>query len=905
MKSRWLLWIFAVAFIWLVISRFAEIRKLVEVLMHGQWQWVLVALVLQVIYHIVYAGLYASSFDTVGVQSRVLNLVPVLFASMFVNAAAPSGGASGAALFVDDASRRGQSAPKAVIGTLMVWIADFSSFALVLVAGIIILVNYHDLKLYEVAGALVLIIIIASLTGAILLGLWQPALLRRVLGWVQRTVNRLAERFGRHDILDEKWASNNTDEFIEAARAITLHPRQVGRSFAIALLAHAIDLATLQALFLAFHEPTHLGVLVGGYAMGVLFWIVAITPQGIGIVEGVMALVFTSLGVPVARATIIALAFRGVTFWLPLLIGFVLIQRVRVFRTKEQPRLDTVSVHAVAVLTGLMGVINVLSAVTPTLRPRLMILEKYLPFEVRISSHLTAALAGFALLLLADGLWRRKRVAWFLTLVVLLISGVSHMLKGLDYEETGLALGLAILLVLLRNHFRAESDRPSIRQGIRVLVAALVFTLLYGMAGLYFLERHFNVHFGLFAALRQTIVLFTMFYNPGFAPATRFGRYFIDSIYTVGLVTLGYAFFMLARPVLIRIPSTDEERDRAQAIVFAHGRTSLARFALLEDKSYYFHPGGSVVAYVARGRAAVALGDPIGSSKDAAATIRGFKEFCSRNDWYPSFYQTAPDTLPLYRVEGFNALEIGCEGIVHLDQFSLEGRDNKSMRSAINRLTRLNHNAVFYAPPLSDWLMEQLQDVSDEWLTEVHGSEKHFSLGWFEDNYVRNCPVMAVFDPNEQCTAFANIVTEYQANEITIDLMRHRQHVENGTMDFLFVRLFEWARQQGFATFNLGMSAIAGVGDHSDDPTVERAIRFIVEHVNQFYNYKGIHEFKEKYHPEWSPRYLIFPGVASLPAVGMALVRADSGDNFIRDYIRDLFRKGSEPISHPIGNAIR
>ncbi len=905
MKSRWLLWIFVVAFVWIVISRFREIRKLAEILARGQWQWVLVAALLQVIYHIVYSALYASAFDTVGVHSNVFDLIPVLFASMFVNSAAPSGGASGAALIVDDAVRRGQSAPKTVIGTLLVWIADFGTFTLVLIAGMSILLVYHDLKVYEVAGAVALLVMITALAGAMLLGLWQPGLLHRLLSWVQRTANRLMVRFGRPAVLEEGWADHNSTQFTEAAQAIATQPRRVARSFGIALGAHLIDLATLLVLFLAFHQAVGLGILVGGYAMGVLFWIVAITPQGIGIVEGIMALVFTSLGVPVARATVIALAFRGLTFWLPLLIGFVLIQRVRIFRVREQTHLETLGVHAVAVLTGLMGVINVLSAVTPSLRDRLAILDKYLPFEVRISSHLTAALSGFALLLLADSLWRRKRLAWLLTLVILFISGISHLLKGLDYEEAGLAFGLAIWLILLRHHYHAESDRPSVWQGIRVLGAALFFTLTYGVLGFYFLDRHFRVKFAFMTALRQTVVMFTQFYYTGVEPISRFGRYFVNSIYLVGAVTIGYAFLMLVRPVLIRVPASENEHEQALSIVKAHGKTSLAHFILLDDKSYYFHPGGSVIGYVAKGRAAVALGDPVGPPEDIPLAIEGFKEFCLRKDWYPAFYQTLAETLPFYRAQGFNAFEIGCEGIVHLDQFSLEGRDNKSMRSAINRLARLQHRAEFYSPPLSDALMEQLQAVSDEWLAHVQGSEKHFSLGWFEDNYIRNCPVMTVIDADGECTAFANIVTEYHASEITIDLMRHRRQVENGTMDFLFVSLFQWARQQGFATFNLGMSSIAGGEDHREDPAVERAMHFIVEHVNQFYNFKGIHEFKEKYRPEWSPRYLIFPGVVSLPAVGMALVRADSGDNFLRDYTRGFLKKGAPAVLHPSGNAIK
>jgi phosphatidylglycerol lysyltransferase len=118
--------------------------------------------------------------------------------------------------------------------------------------------------------------------------------------------------------------------------------------------------------------------------------------------------------------------------------------------------------------------------------------------------------------------------------------------------------------------------------------------------------------------------------------------------------------------------------------------------------------------------------------------------------------------------------------------------------------------------------------------------------------------------------------------------MRRRREAEHGTMDFLFVALFQWAKAQGYATFNMGLSSLFGVGEHAGDPAVERALHYIYEHVNQFYSFKGLHAFKEKFHPQWSPRYLIYPGPASLPAVAMAMIRADSGDDFARDYLKDV-----------------
>src|SRR5436190_13897638 len=103
-------------------------------------------------------------------------------------------------------------------------------------------------------------------------------------------------------------------------------------------------------------------------------------------------------------------------------------------------------VHLVALLTAAMGVVNVLSAVTPSLRYRLRLLEQYSPFSISTGGHLTSALAGFALLLLSVSLWRRKQLGWILTFAILLISIPIHLLKGLDYEEATLAALLASLL---------------------------------------------------------------------------------------------------------------------------------------------------------------------------------------------------------------------------------------------------------------------------------------------------------------------------------------------------------------------------------------------------------------------------------------------------------------------------
>ncbi len=254
---------------------------------------------------------------------------------------------------------------------------------------------------------------------------------------------------------------------------------------------------------------------------------------------------------------------------------------------------------------------------------------------------------------MAGGLWRRKHIAWLGTLAILIVSAFSHLIKGLDYEEALLASILVAWLIYFRHYFHARSDRPSVRQGLAVLVMAFVFTLGYGILGFFLLDRHYSENFGFTAALRQTVVMFTQFYDPGLVPLTGFGRYFAASIYVVGLITFTYAAFMLLRPVFVRDPATPEQRRRAAEIVQQYGHSSLARMTLFDDKAYFFSPGGSYLAYTVKGRVAVSLGDPIGPAEDVAATINGFRALCSENDWRPAFYQTLPETLAVYRGDGF------------------------------------------------------------------------------------------------------------------------------------------------------------------------------------------------------------------------------------------------------------
>ncbi len=543
------------------------------------------------------------------------------------------------------------------------------------------------------------------------------------------------------------------------------------------------------------------------------------------------------------------------------------------------PAVEKWSVRLSALLVAIMGAIDLLSSVSRPASQRMMLLEQLSPLYVRHGGRLTATLAGFALFLLAGQLWRRKRVAWFLAIILLAVSAISHLIKGLDYEEAATGLALMGILLAERHLFHARSDAPSLRRGVLVLAAALAFTLVYGTAGFYLMEHAFRTRFSLLLAAEQTLTMFTEFYDPGLEPISSLGRYFADSIYLVGGATIGYALIMLVRPVLVRAPAAAEERTRARRIVSAHGRTALARYALFEDKHYLF-AAESLVAFVPLRGVALALGDPIGPPDRAAEAIRRFTEHATHLGWQPAFYQTLPDYLEHYSRNGLESVCIGSEAIVSTPDFSLEGGPGKPLRTQLNRMQRLQHTARVVEAPFDDRLLPELRLISDSWLSGRQASEMGFAVGRFDEDYVRESLIAVARDARGGATAFLTAIAEARQPELAVDLMRRRLDAEPGTMELLLVTLIAWAREHGFSHVNLGLSALAGSAQ-SPEVLLERGLHFFYDHLDQFYNFKGLHSFKEKFHPQWSPRYLVYPGGSTLPAVFAALVQAEAGGSVL------------------------
>ncbi|WP_169719317.1 phosphatidylglycerol lysyltransferase domain-containing protein [Desulfovirgula thermocuniculi] len=546
--------------------------------------------------------------------------------------------------------------------------------------------------------------------------------------------------------------------------------------------------------------------------------------------------------------------------------------------------------YLAAILVGLLGTGNILSAWLVYHPTRLFWLKHHLPWAVLRGSWLGNVFAGSAELFLSWSLGRRKAQAWRIVVLMLLVSTATSLLRGLNYGQAVVNFSILVILLALRTEFTAASDPPSVRHGLVTLAGTMLFAYLYGLFGFYLLDKHFHQHFDFAEASRQTIAFLLWSSTPALERPNRLARWFLDSLAAIQVLGTIYGLIMVLRPVIYRRTVLPAERKRAAEIAKRYGRSSLAHLTLLPDKIYYFsRSGNSFVAYTLVGNIALALGDPIGPEEEILQVIAEFTTYCGRNDWHPAFYQVLPDYLSAYEACGYKILKIGEEAVVDLHNFTLSGNKQKSLRQAVNRMVRKGYTTELIHPPLSDEILKQLREVSDQWLRNQVGGEKRFSLGWFDPAYLREYPVIVVRDAGGRIMAFANIIPEYQKKEGTIDLMR-RKGGENGLMDLMFVRLIEHFKEQGYDTFNLGLCPLAGVGEEPGASLQEKTAHFFYHHFNKLYAFKGLRRFKEKFAPRWEPRYLAYPNPLLLPKIALAVVTANAGGS-LWSYARAWWEK--------------
>lgn len=570
--------------------------------------------------------------------------------------------------------------------------------------------------------------------------------------------------------------------------------------------------------------------------------------------------------------------------WAPVIllaVGISVLLIRHLHHTEWIEDLKTVDLHTLApFLIGLMGAVNIISAILPRSHQSIQSIASWLPLGVAHGSRPLMLLSGIALLQVMRNLSRRKELAWYVAVSALAISLLTHIMHGFDLHHSAISGLLLAYLWINRRRFYARSDPGSLKLSL-LMVPVLGFSVfLYGYAGLNHRRAQYEWNNGATPgkeAFQSGILIRDPQVNPKTAGAARF----LASLQIAGWLARLYLMVLILRPVILRKRQEASEATK-ERLFQTHSKHSLSAFAVQNDKHHLLLADGrALVAYAVRGSVALAAGDPLAPQTDFENCVREYLDYCKRNDWTPCIYEASEELLPIYHSLGLRSLKMAEEAILDLMDFSLSGNKRANLQAMVNKTAKSGmvvrqYNRGLQPDPSVD---QQLEEISQEWLNEKRIGELGFSLGRFSLERLDRIPVFIAV-VGERIEAFCSWLPYRFGQAAVLDLMRKRKEVIAGTMDFLIYHSIANLKQMGYVEASLANAPLANVA--GPRRPLERGVALLFEKMNSFYGYKNLFQFKKKFAPHWEGRYLVYPKGADLPRVAYALAAVHSSASLLQ-----------------------
>ncbi|MGA9211859.1 phosphatidylglycerol lysyltransferase domain-containing protein [Kaistella sp.] len=600
-----------------------------------------------------------------------------------------------------------------------------------------------------------------------------------------------------------------------------------------------------------------------GYTISVLLMLVSPFLRGLGAVEFTLIFILANFGFSHSEGLGITLLYRVFEFWLPLLLGlFAFVWKGRKIVARIFPALSIF----------ILGLVNIISVITPPLADRLKIGKIYLSEDTMHISKILTLIAGILLVVTSAYLFRGLKRGWYFALFLAIISFFGNLFKALDYEESIVALIIIFMLIVSRKEYVLKTNKKYLKLGFSWFLGLFAAVILFNFLSFYFIDkRHFGVDFTWEESLYYTLNSFLLFQNNGLIPRTGFAKDFEFINYFFGIISwllLIFSVFNVRR--LINDEESFSDFEEAQNLVKMYGTSSLDFFKIGKEKQLYFSDEvEGFVSYRIANQFAFVLEEPVCGEEHKEKMIEEFEDFCRENGLKSVYYRIDEQSLFLFKPLKKQQLFIGQEAIMNTETFKLEGKDRKSLRNGLNTLVKKGYTSEIILQPQNEEILNEIQSISDEWLKEFNKEEMVFSQGMFDRSEIKKQDLIVIKNEIGKIEAFLNIIPDFAPEECTYDLIRKTVNAPNGSMDAMIVKLVEYAKAKKILYINLGLTPLAGI--KQPDNTAEEILKFVYNRIGSFKQYQSLRDFKEKYADQWENKYLIYGNDFDLLQIPAAL----------------------------------
>ncbi len=483
------------------------------------------------------------------------------------------------------------------------------------------------------------------------------------------------------------------------------------------------------------------------------------------------------------------------------------------------------------------------------------------------------ALGGF-MLLVAYQLWLRKRAAVMLIAAFIFLNSALDLIRK---DNIFIALsGLVLVAVILkaREGFPARPDPYYLNRFWKALPLILTAFFVYGMGGLYILHERLGISANpLYLAYRAVTISLGYDASEGFVGWITLFR---DSLVILFLVGSSYLLFLIFHSHRPQTEFRLGEYRRARELIKFYGSDSISYFSLREDKSLFFPRDEVFLAYRCLGGMAIFSGDPVGPEELITQAVRDFQDYCLERGWRVAGFGCQEQFTPHYRQAGFKHCCLGEEPVIHLDEFSLQGRKVKTLRHAVTKLQKMGFTIEFmFNVGIPDHLRHELGRIAMEWREGKPETGFAMGLGRLLHSEDNACLLGIAYDPVSKPVGFVYLVPMFPHGGYSLDTSRTVPGAPNGLTEFMLAKTAFFLKEKGFKYMSLHFCFLS---QHyrQDREEGSSLLKMVANIVDLRFPVISLYNFDKKFQPHWKKRYMIYQSFLDLPRALLTVLVAES-----------------------------
>jgi len=526
------------------------------------------------------------------------------------------------------------------------------------------------------------------------------------------------------------------------------------------------------------------------------------------------------------------------------------------------------------------------------------VVGKDLHSSITQTTDTAAVIITVALALIARGIYSRRKRAWLLATILqslLLLMGIFHTGSRLLFHHrtihvifgnvgiTHLIFEIVLLIALIvkRKDFNTLANPHTRKSDLFYFLQVTGLSYFVAVVIVYFERTRFVHQLSFLEVLQTALQGLIGVSGPVAFSSLKTQERLENLLLALGLLIAITTLFRALRPIE-RIAQLSREDKSAMSELIARypSEDSLAYFALRDDKDVIWAKNRkAAIAYSVINGTMLASGDPLGDPECWPAAIEEFIQEAERHSWIPAVYGCTEKAGEIWRRETeCDALEIGDEAIVLVNDFDISTPQLKSVRQMVNKARKEGYET--HTRKISDLTTAErdaLARYAQEW--RRGGDERGFSMA-----LGRFCDLQ---DP-DAVISWATVGGSYKAllqfvpwgrDGLSLDLMRRANDSVSGVNELLITATIEYSTAQAIAKISLNFATFRSIfekGERLGAGPITRFNHKVLIQLSRFVQMESLYRFNAKFQPVWEPRYILFPSIGHLGRVAFAILRVES-----------------------------